>query len=110
MKVFQSVNEIDEEIKNDSDESEPAHGCDYSRLKKNQYKVKGILALTKENLRKLDLKNQVCARSNLVQRREYKDTLVGEMIDNIEKEESKQQTLQHYLQLFQNSTFQKFPA
>lgn len=62
MRVFQSVNEIEEEgHKNDTDDdnSQIGESVTYSQFKKGKSKVKGILALTKDNLRKLDLKNQV---------------------------------------------------
>ena len=60
-KVFESVNETHEEDKNESEDetfqlSGPYRQPSFKRDKDN---VKGILALTKENLRKLDLKNQV---------------------------------------------------
>lgn len=55
-KVFESVHEeTKNESDNYSDDQSPGNPT-FRRLNKN---VKGILALTKDNLRKLELKNQV---------------------------------------------------
>lgn len=56
-KLFLPINEVEEDIKGLSDEEE-LHNLSL-RDKKHKSNFKGILALTQENLRKLDLKNQV---------------------------------------------------
>ena len=56
--MFSSVKEIDEDAKNESD-GDSHNGDDETckfNLSENKQKVVGILALTQENLRKLDLK------------------------------------------------------
>lgn len=63
--IFQSVNEIDEEVKVDSENSDLEDSPALNHIKKSGSKVQGILALTKENLKKLEMKNQVIFPSNL---------------------------------------------
>lgn len=58
-KQFHVVNEIDEDLKNISEDDNTSNNeYDKSILQRNS-NIKGILALTEENLRKLELKNQV---------------------------------------------------
>lgn len=58
-KLIPSVSEIDEYVKNPSDEEDKSFfNCGATTVNTPE-KLKGILALTPGNLRKLDLKNQV---------------------------------------------------
>jgi hypothetical protein len=55
-KVIESVHE---ETKNESDDQSQNDSTRNPIFRRSNNNVKGILALTKDNLRKLDLKNQV---------------------------------------------------
>lgn len=58
-KVFESVSEVYEEAKSESDGGDYIDTMIMSSFQNRGKKIKGILALTKENLRTLDFKNKV---------------------------------------------------